>query len=238
MPQVSLPYPTHTHLQLIIGFGSVAVIGLLFIFIGSTLYGRKQRLFDATFNNPVPTCVTDKNYTILMANKAYWAEFAPLPKHQKTIKCYDHRPGKSCHTENCPLTQILNGASKCIHEPIKERDGVFQSFISIAKPLLDAKGKVVGIVESFLEITEKKKLEEEREHLIHELKESLAQVKLLSGFIPICASCKKIRDDQGFWTQVESYIASHSEAQFSHSICPDCVKKLYPELADQLLKGK
>ncbi|MCX5876346.1 MAG: DUF3365 domain-containing protein [Deltaproteobacteria bacterium] len=234
---ISMPYPTHTHLDLIIGFGSVAAIGLIFIFIGSTLYGRKQRLFDATFNNPVPTCVTDKNYTILMANKTYWAEFGPLPDHKKTIKCYDHRPGKSCHTEDCPLTRILNGARKHVHEPIKEKDGVSQSFITTAKPLLDAKGKVVGIVESFLEITEKKKLEEEKEHLIHELQESLAQVKLLSGFIPICASCKKIRDDQGFWTQVESYIASHSEAQFSHGICPDCVTKLYPELADKILKG-
>jgi hypothetical protein len=57
-----------------------------------------------------------------------------------------------------------------------------------------------------------------------------AEVKTLRGLLPICASCKKIRDDEGYWNQIESYIGQHSEAQFSHSICPECAKKLYPEL--------
>ena len=56
------------------------------------------------------------------------------------------------------------------------------------------------------------------------------KVATLSGFLPICAVCKKIRDDKGYWSQVEEYISLHSEVQFSHGICPDCVKKLYPEL--------
>lgn len=71
--------------------------------------------------------------------------------------------------------------------------------------------------------------EEERERLLSELRESLAKVRRLSGFIPICSSCKKIRDDEGYWKQVETYVSEHSEAEFSHSICPDCAKKLYPE---------
>lgn len=62
-----------------------------------------------------------------------------------------------------------------------------------------------------------------------ELEVALSKVKLLSGFIPICASCKKIRDDKGYWNQIESYITEHSMAEFSHGICPECVKKLYPE---------
>lgn len=66
--------------------------------------------------------------------------------------------------------------------------------------------------------------------LIDELQTALDNVKVLSGFIPICASCKKIRDDKGFWQQIEEYISEHSEALFSHSLCPDCVKKLYPDL--------
>jgi hypothetical protein len=65
--------------------------------------------------------------------------------------------------------------------------------------------------------------------LIRELQEALTMVKLLSGLLPICASCKKIRDDKGYWTQIESYIRDHSEAEFSHGICPDCMKKLYPD---------
>ena len=56
------------------------------------------------------------------------------------------------------------------------------------------------------------------------------KVKTLSGFLPICVSCKKIRDDKGFWNQVEAYISEHSEVEFSHGICPDCMKKLYPDV--------
>jgi hypothetical protein len=63
---------------------------------------------------------------------------------------------------------------------------------------------------------------------IEELKASLSKVRILSGLLPICASCKKIRDDKGYWNQIESYISDHSEAEFSHGICPDCFKKLYP----------
>ena len=82
------------------------------------------------------------------------------------------------------------------------------------------------------EITERKALEKEREGLIAELQEALAQVKTLSGFLPICAACKKIRDDKGYWSQIESYLSTRSDVQFSHSICPDCAKKLYGDLLD------
>jgi len=80
---------------------------------------------------------------------------------------------------------------------------------------------------------ERKGLELEKEKLIKELEEALSKVKTLSGLIPICANCKKIRDDEGYWNQVEVYIQNHSEAEFTHSYCPDCLKKLYPELVDK-----
>ncbi|MBU0682477.1 MAG: HAMP domain-containing protein [Proteobacteria bacterium] len=82
------------------------------------------------------------------------------------------------------------------------------------------------------DITNRKKTEEEREQLIAQLEEAAGKIKTLSGFLPICASCKRIRDDQGYWNQIESYIRDHSEAEFSHSICPGCAKKLYPEFVD------
>ena len=63
-----------------------------------------------------------------------------------------------------------------------------------------------------------------------DLQDALDLVNLLSGYLPICASCKKIRDDKGYWQAVENYISSHSEAKFSHGICPECIKKLYPEI--------
>lgn len=73
-------------------------------------------------------------------------------------------------------------------------------------------------------------MEKERERLHHELEEALANVKVLRGLLPICASCKKIRDDKGYWNHLEVYIRDHSEADFTHGICPDCMKKLYPHL--------
>jgi hypothetical protein len=86
------------------------------------------------------------------------------------------------------------------------------------------------------ENTERKKAEEVREKLVHELQEALAQVKQLSGFLPICASCKKIRDDKGYWNQIETYISNHSEAEFSHGLCPDCAQKYTEEIHKKLRK--
>jgi len=62
------------------------------------------------------------------------------------------------------------------------------------------------------------------------LQEALDNVKTLEGILPICANCKKIRDDKGYWTQVESYLTKHSLAAFTHSICPDCIKQIYPHM--------
>jgi len=72
--------------------------------------------------------------------------------------------------------------------------------------------------------------EKQRARYLATIREAHDQVKILSGFLPICASCKKIRDDQGYWNQIEAYIVDHSEAEFSHGICPDCSQELYPEI--------
>jgi PAS domain S-box-containing protein len=95
-------------------------------------------------------------------------------------------------------------------------------------PLKDRNDKIVGLVGIGRDITERKRAEEERERLISELQNALADIKTLTGLLPICASCKKIRDDQGYWTQLEAYIQDRSDTRFSHSICPDCAAKLYP----------
>ena len=62
-----------------------------------------------------------------------------------------------------------------------------------------------------------------------ELQNTLSEIRQLKGIVPICSSCKKIRDDKGFWQQVETYVRNHTDAEFSHSICPECVKKIYGE---------
>ncbi len=91
-------------------------------------------------------------------------------------------------------------------------------------------GESLGRLIVLHDITDRHRAELARERLRAELDESIAQVKILSGLIPICSACKKIRDDAGYWHQVENYIRQHSEAEFSHGICPDCLPRLYPDL--------
>ncbi len=76
-------------------------------------------------------------------------------------------------------------------------------------------------------IVRRKRAEEQREKLIAQLEQALADVKRLSGLVPICAGCKKIRDDQGFWQQVEAYISDRTDAEFTHGMCPECIERLY-----------
>ena len=94
------------------------------------------------------------------------------------------------------------------------------------------KGDMHGplLIRSIQYAIQRKKNEVERERLIRELRTALAEVKRLSGLLPICASCKRIRDDHGYWQQIERYMSEHAQVQFSHGICPACARKLYPEL--------
>ena len=93
---------------------------------------------------------------------------------------------------------------------------------------------IMGKMASFVDISQRKKGEKEKEELIGRLQEAFAKIKSLRGLLPICASCKKIRDDKGYWHQLELYVTENSEATFSHSLCPECAKNLYP---DYVIKG-
>ena len=85
-----------------------------------------------------------------------------------------------------------------------------------------------------LMVENRQRADEERERLIGELQRALSEVKALRGILPICSSCKKVRSDQGSWQQIESYIREHSDADFSHGICPECARRLYPEYWDKI----
>ncbi|RLB17522.1 MAG: hypothetical protein DRG82_06245 [Deltaproteobacteria bacterium] len=128
----------------------------------------------------------------------------------------------NCVTQKAPFKNLINW--------YVAKDGGLVCLQSSGIPVFDDAGRFLGCRGADSNVTERKKVEREKERLISELQSALAKVKTLSGLLPICASCKKIRDDKGYWNQIESYIHNHSGAQFTHSICPDCAKKLYPEL--------
>lgn len=113
-------------------------------------------------------------------------------------------------------------------EVFVRRDGTVFPVAVVTSPIWE-EGKVVAAVTAFRDITFQKELEQERSQLILAYEDALNNIKTLKGLVPICASCKKIRDDKGFWNQIEVYISKHSDAEFSHGICPDCAKKLYPD---------
>lgn len=146
--------------------------------------------------------------------------------------------GRICHRfvctaeeGQCPVTDLGLSVESSDRELVRasgERIAVVKSVVA-----LKFNGREY-LVENFIDVTERKHLEQERESLIQALQEALNNVKTLSGLIPICASCKKIRDDKGYWNQVEIFISNHSDVLFSHGYCPDCAARAYEEL--ELLK--
>lgn len=101
----------------------------------------------------------------------------------------------------------------------------------------DPEGRYIELLPSVIDrvlrqqrlIEEKRRIEEEKEKLIVELREALEKVKTLKGLIPICSHCKKIRDDKGYWEKIEVYIRNHTEVDFTHGICPECMEKKFPQ---------
>ncbi len=130
-----------------------------------------------------------------------------------------------------PLKTNMKVLGFCeIYDDIKPR-GFTEQEIQVAESLVSKAAITLENADLYKdaqsEIVKRKRTEEELEDLVTKLETALVEVKILKGFLPICASCKKIRNDGGYWDQIESYIQKHSEAEFSHSMCPDCSDKLY-----------
>ncbi len=152
--------------------------------------------------------VIGQSLEILLPNRLQHA-------HQEQVEEFMHRP----------VDRLMGGDRNVVG---RRKDGTeIPLEVGLSHFCSEAKVLVSAVV---VDISRRKRIEAEREKLIKELQEALDEVKQLSGLLPICSSCKKIRDDNGYWKQIESYIRDHSEAEFSHGICPDCAKRLYPEV--------
>jgi len=141
---------------------------------------------------------------------------------------------------NQPYTLLLQSPIQSpgalLEHPLQSRRTLFVTRTGQVIPVLmstsllwEENGAIAGVVCAAKDITRIRQAEVERERLIDELQQALKRVNTLQGLIPICASCKKIRDDQGYWHQLEIYLRDHSDAEFSHGICDECARKLYPE---------
>ena len=108
----------------------------------------------------------------------------------------------------------------------------------LAAPIFDDQGEVQQIVETSRDITARIRAEEEKTELIERLQQTLNRVQTLEGLLPICAKCKKIRDDRGYWQQIEYYIESRSEAKFSHGMCNECMQEHHPGAYKQIIKKR
>jgi len=171
--------------------------------------------------------VHDKELKFVKVNKALAGFLGKDPADLVGQHCFKVMHGLDHPWPECPHLAALDQGKPVTFEVNDTHIGV--PLLVTCSPLTAEDGSLLGSVHVARDISEQKKATAERERLITALEENLAKVKLLSGFLPICAACKKIRDDKGYWQQIEEYIHNHSEAQFSHSICPTCAKKLYPE---------
>jgi len=125
------------------------------------------------------------------------------------------------------------GRGECIShfETVRcRKSGALVEVSLCLSPVRNARGEIIGASTIARDISDWKRAQRERENLVAELQSALAEVKTLSGLLPICSHCKKVRDDKGYWNQIEHYVREHSNASFTHGICPDCVADLYPDL--------
>jgi two-component system, cell cycle sensor histidine kinase and response regulator CckA len=128
------------------------------------------------------------------------------------------------------MEQIRHGERVGRYDTVRQhKDGHGVPVSVTVSPIKNASGNIIGASIIARDITDRIRRDEERDKLIGELTEALGRVKTLSGLLPICSSCKRIRDDQGCWQQVETYLPSHSDATLAHSVCPDCARQFESE---------
>lgn len=222
--------------EYIFGIASVVLAVILMLLVyGYRREMRSARLIKKSeasyrgifYNTGTAMVVYEKDTTLSLVNREFeelsgyrreelegkmsWKDFIEKEEQEKTF---------SYHSM---LIEREKSLPNSIEVKIVVRSGEKRDALIYATYITDTKKGIASIID----ITEKKNIENERERVIKELNAALLKIKKLSGLLPICANCKKIRDDKGYWKQIEEYIKEHSDADFSHGICPDCMDKLY-----------
>lgn len=138
------------------------------------------------------------------------AELFPPPLAQRLVEA-DHRVTQSGQSESLEENADLAGESRTL--------------LLTRGPIKDSNGTVTGVFGAGRDITARKRAEEAQQIMVRELQAALDEVKTLQGLVTVCATCRRVRNDAGSWQQIESYVREHSQAEFSHGLCPDCARK-------------
>ncbi len=194
---------------------------------------RKKEKEEIRLNNIIHTLLNatddamlliDKDGTLLALNKALSKRLSKDTEELLGMCVYNFlAPDLAMLHKKWIKHVVLSG------KPIRfedKRDGVWlENFIY---PIFSKNAPATMFAILSRDITARKHYEQDRENLIERLQDYISKIKTLSGLIPICSSCKKVRGDDGYWGQLEIYISEHSDAEFSHGLCPECAKKIYP----------
>jgi PAS domain S-box-containing protein len=183
--------------------------------------------------------IMDADLNIVWANDVAKTRFGDDIIGKKCFQAY-HNRSTPCEPSPCISKQAF--ADGKVHEhdtEVIDNEGNTAYFHCTANVALrDSDGNPTRVIEISRDITELKKAEEEKDRLIEKLQEAAEKIDRLNHLLPICAACKKIRNDKGYWQQVEEYLRDNADILFSHSICPTCMKKLYPDFDNDGKTGK
>ncbi len=161
---------------------------------------------------------------VLLANEVIAKRLSTRPIDLVGGNIYDYLGGETADVRKAHVQEAIATRKEVIFED-KRFGHIILNYVT---PVLDSQGEVHSLAVLGVDITERKEMEERLRNTITELEKALSDVKTLSGLVPICSGCKKIRDDTGYWNGLEHYISSHTHAQFSHGMCPECIKVYFP----------
>jgi len=204
---------------------------------GLRMQAQERRLasevrFHQLFNQSAAgICMTDAEGRLVEANPAMCSMLGYTGR-ELSMTGVEHLTHPEDAAGEAALIQEMRAGGRpsyALEKRLRHRDGSYiWVHFTASRMIVPIDGAVleIGVAEN---ITEHKLAEAERERLIAELQRAMAEVKTLTGLLPICASCRKVRDDQGYWKQVEEYLQDKTDVRFTHGICPACFSRLYPE---------
>ena len=173
-----------------------------------------------------PCTIIDRDFSIIYENETA----RKLWGANRGKNCYAIYHGLKSRCESCHTAEVFADGKIHKNEKVNRVNGGERHLEITSAPLKNATDKIIAVVNITHDVTIRKMTERSKEHLIQELQGALAQVKRLNGLLSICSYCKKIKDDNGTWQQLESYLRSHAEVEFSHGICQECGEKHHPQI--------